>query len=213
MAKRLNYEVGFTADTSALKAAVNEAIASLQKIGTTPSLHLTTELRQASKAALDLSMNLSSALNQKTGKLDLTNFSKNLKASGKTLQQYANELSKIGPEGERAFLNVAQAITTAELPLKRTNKLMDDLWITMKNTMRWQLTSSMLHGFIGSLQTAYGYAKDLNRSLTDIRIVSGQSTEQMADFAKYANEAAKKLSTTTVDYTDAALIYYQQGKF
>ena len=33
----------------------------------------------------------------------------------------------------------------------------------------------------------------------------------MADFAKSANSAAKALSTTTTAYTDASLIYYQQG--
>ena len=58
---------------------------------------------------------------------------------------------------------------------------------------------------------AIGYAKELNRSLTDIRIVTGQSQAQMANFAKYANAAAKNLSSTTTRYTDAALIYYQQG--
>jgi hypothetical protein len=33
----------------------------------------------------------------------------------------------------------------------------------------------------------------------------------MAQFADKANAAAKALSTTTVKYSDAALIYYQQG--
>jgi phage-related minor tail protein len=33
----------------------------------------------------------------------------------------------------------------------------------------------------------------------------------MERFAKYANEAAKSTGATTLDYTDAALIYYQQG--
>ena len=88
---------------------------------------------------------------------------------------------------------------------------MTELWVTMKNTARWQLTSSALHGFMGALSTAYGYSKDLNRSLTDIRIVSGQSAEEMKEFAEQANKAAKALNATTVDYTDAALIYYQQG--
>jgi hypothetical protein len=31
----------------------------------------------------------------------------------------------------------------------------------------------------------------------------------MANFAKYANAAAKGLGSTTTRYTDAALIYYQ----
>jgi hypothetical protein len=39
----------------------------------------------------------------------------------------------------------------AEMPLMRTNKLISELWSTMKNTVRWQLSSSALHGFIGAL--------------------------------------------------------------
>ena len=81
----------------------------------------------------------------------------------------------------------------------------------MKNTMRWQLTSSALHGFTGALEQAYGYAKSLDGSLNNIRIVSNKSADDMARFAEQANKAAKALSTTTTDYTDASLIYYQQG--
>ena len=77
--------------------------------------------------------------------------------------------------------------------------------------MRWQLTSSVLHGFVGSLEQAYGYSKNLDRSLNEIRIVSEKSAEDMARFAEQANKAAKALSTTTTNYTDASLIYYQQG--
>jgi TP901 family phage tail tape measure protein len=108
-------------------------------------------------------------------------------------------------------LSVASAVAKAEVPLKRSNKLLDSLWVTMKNTVRWQLTSSALHGFVGALETAYGYTKDLDRSLNEIRIVSGKSASDMSEFAEQANKAAKALSTTTTDYTDASLIYYQQG--
>ena len=64
---------------------------------------------------------------------------------------------------------------------------------------------------MGSIQHAYYYAQDLNESLNNIRIVTSNSTDEMAKFAKQANAAAKSLSTTTTQYTDAALIYYQQG--
>jgi hypothetical protein len=67
----------------------------------------------------------------------------------------------------------------------------------------------MIHGIIGGVKSAVGYAKDLNKSLTDIRIVTGSSADEMARFAQRANDAAKKLSTTTTDYTRASLIYYQ----
>lgn len=156
-------------------------------------------------------MNLQQAYNQDTDKLDLVAFRQGMEQSGMSIEKYAAQLKSLGPTGEQAFLKVAQAIGKAELPMQRSNRLMAELWTTMKNTVRWQLTSSALHGFIGAVQTAYGYTKDLNESLNNIRIVTGQSVEQMAQFAKQANDAAKTLSTTTTDYTNAALIYYQQG--
>lgn len=209
MAKRLNYTIGVDADTSKFEVSINAALSKLNQLGT--SARLTDELKGASQAALELSGHLNKALNKETGKLDLTVFNQSIASSGQTLESYATSLMSLGPAGEQAFLKVATAITQSELPLRRTNKLFDQLWTTMKNTMRWQLTSSVLHGFVGALEQAYGYTKDLDRSLNEIRIVSGQSAEDMAQFAEQANKAAKALSTTTTDYTDASLIYYQQG--
>jgi hypothetical protein len=42
----------------------------------------------------------------------------------------------------------------------------------------------MVHGLESALSGAVNYAKDLNKSLTDIRIVTGQSQEDMARFAQ-----------------------------
>ena len=209
MAKRLNYTIGVDADTSKLEVQLNKAYESLTKIGN--SQQITTNLQKASSSALELANNLSKAVNQNTGKLDLSAFDNNLKRSGQTLNSYYDQLVQLGPAGQNAFLQVASAVVQAELPIKRTSKLLDSLWITMKNTMRWQLTSSALHGFTGALEQAYGYAKSLDSSLNNIRIVSDKSADDMARFAEQANKAAKALSTTTTDYTDASLIYYQQG--
>lgn len=209
MAKRLNYTIGVNADTSKFEASLQEAVTSLQALGTKSQVVPT--LQKASTAALDLAKNLQSAVNTNTGKLDLSVFNKKLEDSGQSLRSYYNQMVQLGPAGTEAFLKVASSITQAELPLRRTNTLMNGLWVTMKNTMRWQLTSSVLHGFVGSLEQAYGYSKNLDRSLNEIRIVSEKSAEDMARFAEQANKAAKALSTTTTNYTDASLIYYQQG--
>lgn len=209
MAKRLNYQIGITADAGQFNATIQQAFQQLDTLG--QRISIVPSLQQASAAALELKQNLAGAFNQDTGKLNLNAFEDNLNKSGKTLQAYYDQLSQLGPAGTEAFLSVAQSIASAELPLKRTNKLMNELWITMKNTMRWQLTSSALHGFVGQLETAYGYAKSLDSSLNNIRIVTSKTADDMKEFAEYANEAAKALSTTTTDYTDASLIYYQQG--
>ena len=68
-----------------------------------------------------------------------------------------------------------------------------------------------MNTFTGSVQKAYGYVKNLDKSLNDIRIVSNHSAKDMAEFAVQANKAAAALGATTLDYTNASLIFYQQG--
>ena len=143
--------------------------------------------------------------------MDLTRFSQSLKQSNLDLKKIQNSLLELGPSGQKAFMSLAQSIVEADVPLKRTNLLVSELWTTLKNTARWQISSSALHAFMGTIQSAYGYAKDLNESLNDIRIVTGHNIEYMDKFAERANKAAKALNATTLDYTNASLIYYQQG--
>lgn len=212
--KRFDYVIGFSADTSKLSSALKQLEGQLNNIAigkNTPAGTLTTQIQQASKAALELNSYLNKSINVDTGKLDLSAFSKAL-ALGKTdLQTLRANLIQIGPAGQEAFASLARAIGQAEMPLRRSNELIDKLWITMKNTVRWQITSNLLTGFTSGISDAYRYAEDLNESLNNIRIVTGKSTAEMAQFAKQANRAAKELNTTTTKYTDASLIYYQQG--
>lgn len=212
--KRFDYVIGFSADTSKLSSALKQLEAQLNNIAigkNTPAGTLTTQIQQASKAALELNSYLNKSINVDTGKLDLSAFSKAL-ALGKTdLQTLRANLIQIGPAGQEAFASLARAIGQAEMPLRRSNELIDKLWITMKNTVRWQITSGLLTGFTGAISDAFRYAEDLNESLNNIRIVTGKSTEDMAQFAKQANKAAKELNTTTNKYAQGSLIYFQQG--
>lgn len=216
MAKRdVIVNIGFNADTSQIKNALNELDKSLKNIqklpGRSSSLFDDREIREASQAALELEKHLRAAMDVKTGNLDLSRFSASLKVSNKSLQDYYNKLISVGPDGQQAFYQLAQAISTAETPTLRVNKALDEMIGSLKRTVQWQISSSVIHGFMGAVQKAYGYAQDLNESLNNIRIVTGQNTDQMAAFAEKANKAARALSTTTTEYTNAALIYYQQG--
>lgn len=215
MAKQLNVNLAFNADTSRAKQEIQDLQNQLSAIINMPTTGLgadmATKINQASRAAAELKVHLENATNIKTGNLDFTKLNQSIKNSGTSLSAYAEKLKQIGPQGQTAFNSLAQAVASAEVPIRRSNALLSELWVTMKNTARWQLTSSVLHGFMGAVQSAVGYTKDLNESLNDIRIVTGQSVDQMAEFAKEANKAAKNLSTSTLNYTDAALIYYQQG--
>lgn len=211
--KRFDYVIGFSADTSKLSSALKQLEVQLNKIATgkISGNFGIEQIREASSAATQLGAHLKAAINIDTGKLDISKFARSLHSSNTTLSSLSASLTKVGPAGQVAFMNIARAITEAEMPLKRSNELMNKLWITMKNTARWQVTSGLLTGFTGAIGDAYRYAEDLNESLNNIRIVTGKSTAEMAQFAKQANRAAKELNTTTTKYTDASLIYYQQG--
>lgn len=213
MAKQLNVSLAFTADTSQAKMQLQDLQNQLNKIttGTKIGTGIEADIQGAIKAASELSVHLKKATNLETGNLDFAKFNRSLQQSGMSLQQYGASLQRLGPQGQQAFMSLAQSVATAEIPIRRSNALVKELGTTLANTARWQLSSSMLHGFMSAVQSAYGYAQDLNESLNNIRIVTGQNIDQMAKFAQEANKAARALSATTTDYTNASLIYYQQG--
>lgn len=216
MAKQLNVNLAFTADTAQAKTSLLDLQNQLTKL---QSVNLNSknvsgmnqEITKSIGLVTQLKTQLIAATNVNTGKLDLTKFAESMNKAQVSVSDYQKALSNLGPAGDKAFMDLARAVTNAEVPLKRCNTLLANFAVSLKNTVRWQLSSSVLHGFMGTLQSAYGYAKDLNESLNNIRIVTGYSEEHMANFAKEANNAAKALSTTTTAYTDASLIFYQQG--
>lgn len=216
MSRTVEVRLNFTAETSSAEQALNKLQSSLRNISTqtnldTGGLRFTSELNQASEAAIKLRQNLQNAINTNTNKLDLSKFQREMDKSGMSLEKYRLALQQIGPSGQEAFTDLSKAILASQTPLTRSLGLFDKLWDTLKRTAGWQISSNIMHGFQSALSDAYNYAQDLNKSLNDIRIVTGYGADRMADFAKQANKAAKELSATTLDYTDASLIYYQQG--
>lgn len=211
--QRVQYGIDISANTSQAKQAIADLQRSIQSLQNTAEgdNFLNEKMNKAAAAAKELQLQLAKATNVNTGKLNLSLLNDNLKASGKSAQQLMTSLLEGGRTGQQAFASMANAIAQAEVPLKQTNKLVADFANTLKNTVKWEISSNLVHGLESAMSGAVSYAKNLNSSLTDIRIVTGQSTEQMAKFAQYANKAAKDLSTSTRSYADAALIYYQQG--
>ena len=215
MAKQLNVSLAFTADTSQAKSQIQSLQTQLDSLtknafANSNSLGLTKEIKEATGLVAQLKTQLQNATNS-SGTLDLSRFNDSLKKSQTSIADYKNALIKLGPEGSQAFANLASSITSAEIPLRRSNALVKEFATSLANTARWQLSSSVLHGFMSTMQSAYSYAQNLDKSLTDIQIVTGNNADYMAKFADKANEAAQALSTTTKQYSDASLIFFQQG--
>lgn len=216
MAKALNVSLAVTADTGQAKAALQQLQQQLTQLtASTKNISFGGSLKQgadeAIKSVAQLQTMLKTSTNTMTGNLDLTKFNQQIKASGMSLSDYKQQLSLMGTAGNKAFAQLANSISQAEIPIRRSSAALKEMGTVLQNTIRWQLSSSLIHGFMGTMQHALSYAQDLNESLNKIQIVTQASDEHMANFAKSANEAAKRLNTTTTTYTDASLIYYQQG--
>ncbi len=171
----------------------------------------TRKLDIAKESASKLSSMLDAAFNKDLGKLNISAFEQQLKKSSVSLQQMYADLSALGPVGQDAFHKVATEVLTTSTQLQKSKTFLDDMAETMSNTIKWGIASSAMKNFTTSVQQAYNYVKDLDHSLNEIRIVSGLSADQMDRFAIKANASAKALGAATKQYTDASLIYFQQG--
>ena len=217
MPKQLNQRLNFQIDVSQARQQLRLLQAQMDALTNTSGFSrnfqngLTSEIMSATKAATLLKTQLTQAINPLTGNLNLTKFNDQLMASQTSIRDYKNQLSALGTAGNQAFNGLARSIATAETPLLRTSQAASAMWTALGNAARWTATSTAIHGVMSTAASAMNYVKNLDSSLNDIRIVTGQTQEQMNTFATKANEAAKALNTTTNNYAKAALIYYQQG--
>lgn len=215
MANNQSYKINlnFLANTGQVKQELSKLSTLLKGITSQTDIGtgISQELKNAQNEAISLQIALNKAVNTTTGQLDLAKFSRSLSQSGTSIKQVGSALVRTGQQGQEAFLQLAKTITKAETPTKTMNKTVDSLFTSLKNTAKWYFSSGLISGITNAIRNAYSYAKDLNEALTDIRIVSGQSKEEMEGFARAANKSAKELGTTTNEYVKASLIFFQQG--
>lgn len=169
------------------------------------------KLKQIRQTVTTVKQSLSNAFNKDLGTVNVTKFNNELGKAGMNVKQLYQTFAMAGIQGKAAFRSLTAEVLSTEVQLKKTHNILNDMANTMANTIKWGVASSVMNGFSGSVQKAYGYVKELDKSLNDIRIVTGKSAEDMDRFAKEANKAAQSLGAQTTTYTDAALIYYQQG--
>ncbi|MEG1725820.1 MAG: phage tail tape measure protein, partial [Anaerovoracaceae bacterium] len=172
----------------------------------------TEEVREAFRATELLKNSLTNAHNSDLGRMNTKKFTKELQAAGTNLREIEYKLNKVGASGGQAFDNLNKNIRQTGVEVKHTSKLMDSMFDTIGKTVKWSIASQMMNQLGGSVQRAIGFTKGLDESLNNIQVVSGKNATEMKVFADEANNAAQALGKSTTEYTDASLIFFQQGK-
>ena len=206
--------IKFGIDFEANQASLNKlkkSLQDLQKIKLGDFKGSKEELQRIQKQALQVEKALNRAFNPTLKTTNISAFKAELESSGITIKQLSTDMASLGPAGVKAFGLMSTEILTTNLQLKETNSLVDSMGKTMINTVKWGIASSVMNTFTQSVQSAFQYVQSLEKSLTNIRIVTGDSTERMTQFAEQANRSAQALGRSTLDYTKASLTYYQQG--
>lgn len=210
MARNINYQVNLTVNKSDLIDLLN-SFKQIEQEAKQASLtgKLNDELKIAAQTAKELEHILNSSWNSKIGQLDLNKVNNSIKSTYGSVNKLRENLEHAGKSAQ--FNKLATEILHTNIQLKQSNKLLDELATSMSNTVKWGITSSTFNNITNQIQKAWSYSKALDTSLNSIRIVTGKSADEMERYAKVANKAAKELGQSTRDYTDASLIYYQQG--
>lgn len=204
----LNVKKGDTSGLDSLRKQLNE----LKIIASDIDFSLDDfEIRQVMSTISAIESAMNKAFDPNLNSVNINKFNQILKNSGYDLAGIQKGLSLMGVEGDKAFLKLTGNLMNFNKAVKQTNAFLDNIAKSFFNTVKYTAFNAILNSISGTINKAFYYVKDLDRSLNDIRIVTGKNADEMERFAESANEAAKKLAVTTKDYTQGSLIYYQQG--
>lgn len=209
----VSYSIQTTLDASGiakLQAEIRNVETELQRMAN-QNLISDRSLSDASGKLKQLRTLISSAFNSNLGMLDITKFTNGLKTANLSLVDMQKAFSTAGSVGDAAFLNTLGRLGKLDTGIKSVSRTTEKLFNTIGNTVRWGVVASGFQTILNSAHQTVQYVRDLDTSLTNIMMVTQQSKEQMNEFAQSANDAAKALSSTTVNMTDAALVFAQQG--
>jgi len=84
--------------------------------------------------------------------------------------------------------------------------------IALERITQWGLATAVIYGSLRQLKEGIQYVKDLNKALTDVQVVSGQSAEKVSMLADSYNKLARELGATTLQIADSSLTWVRQGK-
>ena len=218
-------KLAFSADVSAVKRELKDLRTDLDSLtlnlkSTDKNGNFDTQINNTINLIAQLQGQLDAATT-KTGSIKLDVLAKEFNKVAQpgqnatnVMAQYVNTLRSLSsayPEAGRAADRFVNQVQSAYDPMNKLNGVLGEAVHRLGGEIIKTFNYALINKFTQSIGDAVSYAKHLNANLTDIRIVSGQSAEQMAEFAKYANNAAKALGATTNEYVKGALIYYQQG--
>lgn len=159
----------------------------------------------------NISKACSTAWNSETNKWDFKKLVQGMNSFKVSAEGQMAVLNSLGATGTSAFDNITKSMNRSTADMIKSSKALSKVLDGFAKTALWTVESSIVRGVVSTVNETIDTAKKLDRTLTDIRLVTDFTARDMERITKSANQNAKALNTTTSEYLKAATTFYQQG--
>lgn len=203
------FKVGFQVDDKQIKDSLSGIQNDLKNAFSVKSGNLSSELVKATEQAKILEQALKRATTDKG--LSYYSLTSELNKAGTSASKLTATLAA-GGEKFAASLNAANtALATADRSVISLNSKIKEMSRVLTQSFKFTAAQTFLQGVSNAAQEAYQWVYDLNKTVTDISIVTGYQGEQLDRVTQSAIQGAKELRIAANEYAQGALIFYQQG--
>lgn len=207
----LIYDVAFTAETEGLKKQLDilrtevKDIMDFKGVGVNANFDPIKTKGRAAAQFLQNALEKATSINGTS----LTRFNEELRKAGVSAEQLAQYLSAAGMH--QNLQTLSSTIASADSNLTVLNARLKEMHRVLSQSVKFRMAMAVQDFLLGQAQAAVQWTKDMNQGMIDIQIVSEKTGAQMEAVFDRVIKKSKELETTAREYSQAALIYYQQG--
>lgn len=204
----ITFKVGFQVDDKELKSGL-QGIQNDIKNAFNIKTGMTDEIAKATQQA----QLLEKAIKRATTDKGISYYSLNseLIKAGSSAAKLTSTLAS-GGQQFAASLNAANtAFATADRSLLSLNGKIKEMSRVVTQSFKFTAAQTFLQSVSNAAREAYRWVYDLNKTITDISVVTGYQGDQLDKVTKNAIEGAERLRIAANEYAQGALIFYQQG--
>lgn len=204
----ITFKVGFQVDDKSLRSGLQGIQKDIENVFNIKS-GMSDELAKATQQATILQNALKRATSDKG--LSFYTLNSELNKAGTSASQLVTTLAS-GGTAFTASLNAANtALAQANRNVITLNSKIKEMARVLTQSFKFTMAQAFLQGVSNAAREAYQWVYDLNKTITDISVVTGYQGEQLDKVTKSAIQGARELRVAADEYAKGALIFYQQG--
>lgn len=170
---------------------------------------MSAEIQKATQQAMILEKALKRATTDKG--ISYYSLTSELNKAGTSASKLTATLAA-GGKDFAASLNAAnKALSLADRSVISLNSKIKEMSRVLVQSFKFTAAQTFLQGISTAAQEAYQWVYDLDKTITNIGVVTGYTGDQLNKVTQNAIAGAKELRIAANDYAEGALIFYQQG--